>query len=263
MVKIIAQSRRATLLPHPRIGPVIVMGNGPSLRQTIDNMGVDELSKRQLLAVNFAANAPEFSQLRPEWYVLADPLFFAETDAPNVAALRQNLASVSWPMTLIVPCKYRKAAAGFYGCNSNITVKTVNAVGIDAFAWFERWAFKHRLAMPRPRNVLIVSIMTAIWAGYRNIDIVGADHSWMRTIDVDDQNRVVSVQPHFYNDDPAEHRRVASEYAGYRLHDIVHSFYVAFRSYHQIERYAHSRGIVIANCTPHSMIDAFVRKPLQ
>ena len=116
--------------------------------------------------------------------------------------------------------------------------------------------------MPRPRNVLIASIMVALREGYRRIDLVGADHTWSRDIWVDDRNRVISVQKHFYEDNAKEFERVAQEYAGYHLHDILNSLTIAFRSYHQIAAYAASIGADIRNCTPGSFIDAFPRHEL-
>ena len=54
---------------------LIVMGNGPSLRQTID-ASEPILRKYDTMAVNFAANTPDFFRLRPRHYILADPHFF-------------------------------------------------------------------------------------------------------------------------------------------------------------------------------------------
>jgi hypothetical protein len=237
------------------------MGNGPSLRNTI-NDNADALARHPLMAVNFAANAPQFADLHPAYYILVDPFFFSGGTAENLVKLWHNLASVSWQMTLIVPRKYTTKIPSTVSSKQNITIKTINCVGVEGYAWFERLAYGSRLAMPRPRNVLIPAIMAAIWLGYNDITIVGADHSWMQSIWVDDQNRVVSVQPHFYKDDSKEQQRVNSEYEGYRLHQIINSFYVAFKSYHQIERYAQTSNISIKNATPGSYIDAFPRTTL-
>ena len=113
--------------------------------------------------------------------------------------------------------------------------------------------------MPRPRNVLIPSIMEAIGMGYKKVYIAGADHSWTRTLSVDDDNNVVSVQPHFYKEDDREVQRINTEYMHHPLHTIMYSFYVAFKSYFTIARYARSRGTEVVNITPGSFIDAFPR----
>ena len=195
VAKIALQSRPVPGTKGGR-GAIVIMGNGPSLADTIR-------SDRRLLevyptlAVNFAAIAPEFAQLRPAYYVLADPHFFKDSDEGNLGTLRSSLAAVDWPMTLYVPRSARKKAARLYGSNPCITLRCFNFVGAEGFAWFERAAYASRLAMPRPRNVLVPSIMVAIAEGFSKIIIVGADHTWMQTIWVTDDNEVVSVQPHF------------------------------------------------------------------
>lgn len=116
--------------------------------------------------------------------------------------------------------------------------------------------------MPRPRNVLIPSIMIGIWLGYKEIYVVGADHTWSKTLEVDANNTVISVQPHFYEDNKAEAARVASVYADVKLHEIMYSFHVAFKAYHQIEDFARKMGVNIYNATPGSFIDAFRRRDI-
>ena len=169
---------------------------------------------------------------------------------------------VDWPMTLFVPVGRQQEATALVDGNPNITIVTFNPVGAEGFGWFTRLVYRLNLAMPRPRNVLIPALMTAIGIGYQNVYIVGADHSWMKTIDVNSDNEVVSVQPHFYKEREEEKARVTNEYRGYRLHDIIASFYVAFKAYHDIRRYADSRGVTVYNSTPSSFIDAFPRRGL-
>lgn len=259
--KIALQSRPVSLREQPRQRPLIVMGNGPSLRQTLEH-DLQALSRADLMAVNFAAISPEFVTLRPQYYILADPFFFGDAATDNLRRLHDALSAVNWPMTLLVPRTMRRRLPVAVTSNTFIEVQTFNAVGVEGFAWFEKLAYSSRLGMPRPRNVLIPAIMCGIALGYTTIYIVGADHSWMQTLHVDDRNHVVSVQPHFYQDDEKERARVYAEYQGYHLHDIIRSFYVAFRAYHRIAAYAGGRGIHILNATPDSFIDAFQRAPL-
>lgn len=234
------------------------MGNGPSLADTIRDYG-DKLSSYPSLAVNFAANTPEFQFLRPQYYVLADPHFFKANDNDTVNKLKHILNNIDWEMTLFLPCNVRKTELI---TNRNITIEYFNPVGIEGFAWLENWAFRKGYGMPRPRNVLIPSIMIAMSLGYKEIYITGADHSWMKTILVNDRNEVISIQPHFYKEDEKEVQRIRTDYLRYPLHQIIYSFYVAFRSYFTIERYARHRGINIYNATPDSFIDAFARRSL-
>lgn len=244
---------------------LIIMGNGPSLRATINEYG-DLLRSSRTLGVNFAANSREYAELCPVIYVLADPHFFrigenGKSSDANVERLWENLSATSWNMTLYVPCNVKIRAS--IEKISNITVKRYNLTPGEGLKGPVHWLYRKGLAMPRPRNVLIASIMIALREGYRDIYIVGADHTWSRDLWVDDRNRVISVQKHFYKDNDKEFERVANEYAGYHLHDILNSLTIAFRSYHQIADYASSIGARITNCTPGSFIDAFPRGELK
>lgn len=258
--KLILSTRKATYPRGEHSRPLVILGNGPSLAETIAAHGDYIASDTDAMAVNFAANTPEFRRLRPKYYILADPHFFANPDDANVSRLLENIRTVDWPMTLFLPFAARR------GCplrpTEHLRIEYYNAVGAEGFGWLEKIAFDNRRAMPRPRNVLIPAIMTGICMGYGDIYITGADHTWTATVTVDDDNHVLTRQPHYYKEDNKEEKRIRREYLKYPLHSILYSFYLAFKAYHIIAGYAGRRGVRIYNSTPGSMIDAFPRKPL-
>ncbi|MGM9803113.1 MAG: hypothetical protein ACI308_02945 [Muribaculaceae bacterium] len=262
MVKIALMSRPNITMPRADAGTqMVILGNGPSLNTTIAQ-SLDFVTSHHRMAVNFAANAPEFKSLQPTHYVLADPHFFKAIDQPNVAKLWLNLAQVDWAMHVFIPTNVAipTDVAGIIAGNACLSLHRYNLTPVEGATWLQNWAFGNGMGMPRPRNVLIPAIMIALMCGYRTIYIAGADHSWTRTLSVDDDNNVVSIQPHFYKEDDKEVERVNTEYMQYPLHQILFSFYVAFRSYHVIARYASHLGVDIYNITPGSFIDAFPRK---
>ena len=259
--KFLLSPRRTSVTPHknPDEDTLIIMGNGPSLKQTISN-DLEILRRHPLMAVNFAANTPEFQLLKPRYYTLADPHFFQKQSDPNVARLIENLNNASWTITLFVPTSARKSVTGFN--NPHLSIEYFNPTGIEGFPAFRRFMYRIGAGMPRPRNVLIPSIMTGISLGFKRIFITGADHGWTKTLSVNDRNEVISVQPHFYTEDSHEQQRIRIDYLKYPLHQILFSFYVAFKSYFIIEDYARTQGVAILNATEGSFIDAFRRQPL-
>lgn len=262
LVKLVLLTRRATVKPAADAArALIVMGNGPSLADAIRDYS-DVLRGFPAMAVNFAANAPEFAELRPEYYILADPHFFVKADDVNVRRLMQNLAAVDWEMRLFLPADFAASLPAEVSANRHICVERFNAVGIEGWHWLEDMAYSSGRGMPRPRNVLIPALMVGMLMGYKRIYVTGADHSWTKTLSVNERNEVVSVQPHFYKEDEHEVKRVRTDYLNYPLHTILYSFYVAFKSYFDIRRFADSRGVAIYNSTPGSFIDALERRPL-
>lgn len=266
----IRSTAKIMLAPHrsdiPRISSdgndtAIIMGNGPSLATAISD-NLRQLTSYPTFAVNFMGNTPEYSVIKPRYYVLIDPAFFKNAGSyGNVQSMIQRFEhDTDWPMTLFIPRWGRKSMPRF--TNPNIDVRTLSTNGLEGFAWFERWAFNCRLGTPRPRNVLIPSIMIAIAAGFRNIYLAGADHTWARTLSVNENNEVVSIQPHFYKDNDEYEQRARQVFIGRKLHEVYEAYAVAFKSYYSILRYASGLGVNIYNATPGSFIDAFPRRPL-
>ncbi len=108
--KVALMSRRLSPSASRKDSTLIIMGNGPSLREAIDSHG-DVLEKYDLLSVNFAPLSADFFSLRPEMHLLADGVFF-QPDAPgNVAEMWSALSKADWRMSLYVPVKYRSCPA--------------------------------------------------------------------------------------------------------------------------------------------------------
>lgn len=238
---------------------LVIMGNGPSLRQTIDK-DYEWLVSHDLMAVNFAALSEDFFRLRPKFYLIADGHFFnAVTHDRNVKKLWETFEKISWPITLILPSKFRHLVKPLLLHTHDIKTRFFNLTPVEGFRNLSHFFFSMGWGMPRPRNVMIPAIMEGIRLGYERIYLCGADHTWTKTLDVDDENFVVSIQPHFYEDNEEEHRRVRETYKGLRLHDVLGSMTIAFRSYWDVAVYAKKRKVEIINATPGSMIDAFPR----
>lgn len=260
LAKILIQSRKCRIKKCHRDKPLLIMGNGPSLSRTIaDHTG--SFDDYDVMMVNFAASTPEFFDIKPAYYILADPVFFNPESNANVRRLNADLNRVDWEMKLLTPMDVSKSMIPG-GENGHISCDRFNFIGAEGSRGFERRAFDSRRAMPRPRNVLVPALMTGLWMGYDTIYVAGADHSWTRTLEVDDENFVVTVQPHFYADNAIERDRVRQVYGNVRLHEILYSFHVAFKSYFAVRRYADHLGARIVNVTPGSFIDAFERGAL-
>lgn len=260
LAKLVLMSRRPSPRCSEKKDTIIIMGNGPSLRDAMQN-DMDVLMAYPRLAVNLSALAPEFRNLRPQYYILADIAFFLKEKTGKVPALWEALRSVDWDMTLFLPATARRMEE-VRRLPANVTVKYYNLTPAEGFRWLMHPIYDSGLAMPRPRNVLIPSIMSAMREGFRRIVLIGADHNWSRTLWVTDRNCVVSVQPHFYKDDDKELRRAEEIFRNVRLHEVYENYAIAFRSYFNVKAYTDRRGVEVLNATPGSFIDAFPRVSL-
>lgn len=265
LIKIPLMSRRPSKLPAlPEGGKeIVILANGPSLSSTVENHK-DFLDGKILLAVNLFATSPLFTELRPQLYIIADPLFWI-VDDKREAVFGSLAEKTDWPLQLFVPAralsdpKWRPIVAK----NPNITVNIYNTTPVEGFFSFEKWAYRTGLGMPRPHNVLIPAIATALRLPVKKIYLAGADHSWLPEITVTDDNEVLMHQKHFYDRDSSKADTVKKENLdSAHLHTILYHMHVAFKAYFILRHYAASLGKEIINITPGSFIDAFKREKI-
>lgn len=262
VVKVMLQSKWSTQLPasFKNKEELLILGNGPSLNRLIEE-SPDFVSSKTLLAVNFFVASPLFEQLRPELYLIADPLFWIIPESRDklFGALTTR---VSWPMSLFVPNRARKSKEwqAMLAKNPNITVYIYNTTPIDGFPTFCHFLFAKKWGVPRPHNVLIPSIALGLQLPFSKIYLGGADHSWLSEISVTDDNVVLMHQKHFYDQGKSQAATVKKEnLKSAPLYTILYHMYVAFKSYFVLQAYAETKKKEVINITPGSYIDAFKR----
>ncbi len=248
---------------------IVILTNGPSLNQSITSHW-SFLDGKELLCVNFFPNTMYYEQLKPSYYVVSAPELWIDHAKPPYPQLSQELfeniaQKTSWSLYLFIPyaAKKYKTWQKKVALNSNIRIRYFNPTPVDGFKWFCQWAYSCQLGMPRPHNVLIPSLLLSIKLGFKQIFILGADHSWLKEITVDDNNQVLVNQKHFYDEDVSKPQPMNKLKGTRKLHEVLIKFVYAFKGYHDIEYFARKKGVIIYNATPVSFIDAFERISLK
>lgn len=269
LLRVLLQSRWPRPLP-PRQQPVCsVLGNGPSLNDTLQHH-LDFLKKTELVCVNNFAHSPYFTQLKPQNYVIVDPNYFVFTeqsqDRPDI---RQTLVTfcsgVDWPMTLYVP----RFARGSYvvqtiqAGNSNIRLVFINYAIARGFRPFRHWLYRTGWGMMQSQTVIVAALFLMINRRFDAIYLFGADQSWHEQIRLDEGNQLLMQQLHFYEKDKDvaylpvytdKHRTKTDSMANQFL-----SLHKAFRGYEVLREYADSVGVRIFNASSKSYIDSLER----
>lgn len=262
VVKIVLQSKLVTRLPGHFSNPdeLLILANGPSLKRTVEE-SADFVRGKTLLAVNFCVTSPMFEQLKPELYLIADPLFWIVPEKRE-QLFRTMAEKTTWDMNFLVPARAlkNKEWQPLLAGNPHIRLYIYNTTPIEGFQGFCNWIFSKGWGVPRPHNVLIPSIAMGIRLPFKKIYLAGADHSWLPEITVTDDNVVLMHQKHFYDQNKSKAATVTQENLhSARLYTILYHMYVAFKSYFVLEDYARSRDKEVINVTPGSYIDAFKR----
>lgn len=233
-----------------------IFGNGPSLRKELsENFILLKKHRENTICVNLFFEDDIFIKFRPGYYLIVDGAMWSTTADIKILNIQtsfiKNMNKVDWEMKLLVPYEAKRFVQKNIK-NGNINCIYFNRTPVNGFKKFRHLIYKKNLGMPAPYNVLNAALMISINLGFNEINIYGADHSWISDLFVDENNTLCCYQNHFY-DDRSDFVKLekGSLYKG--LMGIV----LAFQSYELINKYAESKNIKIVNRTNKSFLDIF------
>ncbi len=269
LVKVVIRGRHATRLPARQRPLCSVLGNGPSLNESLAEH-LNFIRQTEIVCVNNFAHSAAFAQLQPQNYVISDPNYFVFTEqSTDRDDIRQTLAvfmeQVHWPMTLYVPhfAKRSYLLGQIERGNPNIRVVYFNYTVVSGFQGLMYWLYEKGLGMPRAQTVIIAALTLMVNRKFDTVYLFGADTSWHEQIRLNDQNQLLIKQMHFY-EKPADvrHELVYSDKHRQRTSSMAAQFlslHNVFRGYEVLRDYAEHRGVKILNASAKSYIDAFER----
>lgn len=262
---------RSNLRPqkHQDHGECFILGNGPSLKPILSTFG-DHLRKHTLVCVNKFPDTEYYVRLKPQYYVICSEEFWAtDTIDPHhqgrLNMIKAAVERTDWPLNFFIPEGSKSNPAFLEDIRRNPNIKLVfyNTTPIEGLEEVSNWLLKRRLGSPRPHNVLIPSILNMINCGFDKIYLLGADHSWIPMISVDEHNNALVNQQHFYDAGTSTSQKMyRSGKRPRRLYEILEKFMFSFRAYFDLRELAEEKGVKIYNCTEGSFIDAFERKSI-
>ena len=248
----------------------VILANGPSLSSMLAQHP-EFLEGKDLVCVNHFPTTEYFQQLNPAYYVTSAPdLWLDDIDSFFVKQsndlFSQMAESTTWPLNFHIPYESRKFHRWQRLLKKNPEIRIVyyNNTPVEGWKWFRHMCFRLNLGMPRPHNVLIPCLTHTINMGYSKIYLWGADHSWLSEISVDNQNKVLINQKHFYDQDSSVGKPLDKRGVGERnMPELLTKFVHAFNGYFVLKEYARDCNVSVINATPGSFIDAFERIDLK
>lgn len=266
LIKVLFLAKRRPDLPAASGGECIVLGNGPSLKTSLQKSEA-YFQQKTLLCVNTFSLSDEYVKLKPRYYVMMDPgLWRAENElvANTMEAIRTK---TTWELHVLVPHDARVSPRiRTLTENTNIRVHYINYVVYKGFTKPGHWLYRRNLAMPQSQNVLVASLFLAINLGYKRIELFGADHNWHEQVVVNKDNVVCLKQVHFYeNETQVRHLpfyKAMHLNETFRMDEAFHAWAKVFHGYFRIRAYADSRGSRVINRSVISFVDAFEREEM-
>ena len=109
--------------------------------------------------------------------------------------------------------------------------------------------------------IIIYAIYLAIWSNYTTINIYGADMSFHKDIDVDQENNELIIRfKHFNSEDTIERlMKNPEKIIPSTMYSETRGMSIVFHAHELCDIYAKKQNIRIVNCSSYSMIDAYDR----
>jgi hypothetical protein len=246
-----------------------ILGNGPSLKDTLEHHKVKFFASKICMCVNDIAITDLYEEIKPKYYLLLDPAYWEDDVHESLVELREKLYSAinsktSWNVDLILPV----TASGAYDWTSRFTnnkyikIHFFHTIPATGFKTVKFNYYKYNLGMPAAQNVLVAAIFLSINIGYKSIFLHGADHSWHEDLVVNDDNIVCIKYRHCYDEAEVELTpflkgdKIGSTW---KMGELFMALGRVFNGYQEIAEYASYRNVKIYNASKVSCIDTFTR----
>lgn len=269
-----ARPQRVTTLPkiEPTNESIILVGSGPSLKETLDK-SISEFANHDVMVCNYFATTDYYDEIKPKYYILADPMFYSPNDKEIKAV--ENLKKLlvertKWSITLIMPSEWEEsdiARIGDKSSNINVIFFNSNIKLLEGLEKFKAW--DSNLISPPRQTVLNVALYISLYWGYKTTYLVGVDTSFLEDIRVDQRNNALfSLDKHFYDnkDIYIDNRYYDEKYGriltGRKLYEFIFNIGKMIKGYHELKEYADYKGLKVYNASEYSWIDCFERKKL-
>lgn len=237
----------------------IVLGNGPSLKDTITHIrGISE--GKDFFCVNTFYRMDEFWEFKPKYYIWIDPLLFDTTEKAKIIQEEALgvFQKVDWDMSLIIPYFHRNSSITKEIAKTKVKIVYVNTTPVNKGGKrLRHLLYDKQLAMPKTQTVLNSALYLTVLLRYNKVYLFGADHSWLKDLYVDDENYVCFGQRHAYDKDG---KTTVTRKKLHTMASLLRDFSNMFESHMLIQEYATAKGVSIVNCTKGSFIDAYPRE---
>nr|WP_314865786.1 hypothetical protein [uncultured Flavobacterium sp.] len=242
-----------------------ILGNGPSLIEQLKKAKTFT-SIENLFVVNNFVLTDYYKELKPKYYVFADPCYWddkmhLEDYLKSQEILSKVAKETDWEINIIAPNDAEIKFKEIFSGNKNIKLYFINSYTITPLIRkITYFLYSKFYSCPQYQNVLVLTTFLAINIGFKEINLLGAEHSWTENIRVNDNNEVCLEDKHFYDLQSKLSPWIKVDGTIYKMGEILSDLSKMFQGYYYVKDYAEYKNAEVYNCTPKSYIDAFKRK---
>ena len=252
---------------------MLIIGNGPSLTKNLER-DIEKFKDFDCIVVNHFCETKYYAQIKPKFYLLADPVYFGDIDTYNDwwktkinNLIDSLLVNTQWDMNLIIP-SIANNSDFLLRIHKNQFIhpylyNNKNLIRYDESNKIEKFKFWNKnLIEPPAQTCLNTCVWLAIFLRYKEAYIIGADSNWLELIRVDQKTNELYINDiHFYGQKSQKVKLCKDSMATpSSIGEELASEAKAFNNYTELKYYADYTGVKIYNVSEYSLIDAFERK---
>ncbi|AXH98434.1 hypothetical protein DV702_01155 [Sporosarcina sp. PTS2304] len=235
-----------------------VVGNGPSL----NNQDLSYLKDEETIMMNNFQKNEELVKLNSKYWMLADPAYWDKEETrdmlliPILETLDERLKNT----TLFMP---QESIVNISNLNRPVVSDKVNFyyMDIDRSVYTEDEKIVDlidftRRVPPYSQNVLSPSLMLAMHLGFKEIYIIGCDHSWWDFSEKDIETTYVG---HHYNKSEKDMKHSMNIFKSLGYEGLRRTIDRQLYEYNKLNEYAISNDIKIYNATEGGLLENFER----
>lgn len=246
----------------------VIIGNGPSFSGIIEKYP-NGLPERDCYCVNSFPLTSSYEVFKPRACVFADPAFWKLDASDPLISNRNKIFDVinektAWDTFILLP---HAAKSEFTYCftNNHIVIMYYNSTCIsEALPLSLRCKlYRKNMAIAGMQTVVCGALSLAISLGYKQINLVGTDASFLEDVIMDDSaNMLVTVDRHYYDGDKKSTRPIYSDVEETKpmlVHEYLGCIVAMLKGYYECALFAEKYGVCVVNSCSHSWIDSFKR----
>lgn len=267
LLRVIVFSKFALKKPGFAWDEILIIGNGPSASQTLEE-NKNWIQQKVCLSVNFFALSEAYMQVKPKVYMLLDQGFLDLNYFTVRPFFEKIYQDTDWEMLLYIPIHFKRKHEWLTRLEDHPHIKLAyfNYSLIEGYPWFNHLMYGSGLGMMPAGNILICAIFQSIYLGVKKIYITGADHSWHEQLRVSDEDNALFLNDqHFYGE---KNRNISAEFKSNEtgisseLAKQFLSFHKVFKGHEKLALWAKVKNVEIINVSGHSNIDVYQRGSL-
>lgn len=220
-----------------------VLGNAKSLKEH----DLSVLKNETVFVTNGFVNYEHWYDVRPDYYVMIDPILFQETGWRIIKKI-DEIRSYEHKPIFIVPYRDKKVVHEQYKWDEWAQMYYIQSEAPFMASYSGNWDIVK--PVPFPMNVTMTSILLATYMGFKNIYLLGVEETGI----IEAVGAYFGKVPvrYVYENEP----EIIDHIKSTPIEKVLSGYATIFQQYREVYNYCQQRGVEVFNCTEETLVSS-------